>query len=129
MVASAMMLVFFWSTSERTHELLPCGLQWRKLVKLFRKKNSKFFWFFAVRGERYRGSTQVTDEKRATTIASLKLAKALENSDPPGPQGAQVYGSFRRGFLGGSKRLGLSLRHGVTTRTVRDSWNRLRLRA
>jgi hypothetical protein len=79
MVASAMMLVSFWSTSERTHELLPCGLQWRKLVKLFRKKNSKFFWFdFAVRGERYRGSTQVTDEKRATTIASLKLAKALE---------------------------------------------------
>ena len=24
-------------TIKRTHELLPCGLQWRKLVKLFRK--------------------------------------------------------------------------------------------
>jgi hypothetical protein len=56
----------------------------------------KFFWFdFAVRGERYRGSTQVTDEKRATTIASLKLAKALEGSDPlarKAPKSTGVFG-------------------------------------
>lgn len=78
-----MMSLFLPNTSARTHELLPCGQQWRKLVKLFRKKNSKFFWYdFTVRGERYRGSTEETNEKRASKIAGLKLAKAVEGSDP-----------------------------------------------
>jgi integrase len=52
-------------------------------VKLFRKRNSKFFWYdFAVRGERYRDSTQETKETRASKVAGLKLAKALEGIDP-----------------------------------------------
>ena len=52
-------------------------------MKLFKKKKSKFFWYdFTVRGERYRGSTEETNEKRASKIAGLKLARALEGSDP-----------------------------------------------
>lgn len=52
-------------------------------MKLFRKKNSKFFWYdFTVRGQRYRGSTEEIKERRASKIAGLKLAQALEGSDP-----------------------------------------------
>jgi len=52
-------------------------------VKLFRKKKSKFFWYdFTVRGQRYRGSTEETKETRASKVAGLKLAQALEGSDP-----------------------------------------------
>ena len=77
------MSLFSPITFDGTHELLPCGLQWRKLVRLFKKKNSKFFWYdFTVRGERYRGSTEETNEKRASKIAGLKLARAMEGSDP-----------------------------------------------
>lgn len=37
----------------------------RKLVKLFEKPKSKFYWFdFMVRGRRYRGSTQETKSVR-----------------------------------------------------------------
>ncbi|MGA2350113.1 MAG: hypothetical protein ABSF70_06760 [Terracidiphilus sp.] len=52
-------------------------------MDLFRKKNSKFFWYdFTVRGERYRGSTKETNETRADKIAALKLAAAIRGSDP-----------------------------------------------
>jgi len=52
-------------------------------VKLFKKRNSQFYWFdFAVRGRRYRGSTQETKVARAGKIAGLKLASALQGSDP-----------------------------------------------
>jgi hypothetical protein len=52
-------------------------------VKLFRKPNSKFYWFdFTVRGRRYRASTQETKSIRALKVASLKLASVMENSDP-----------------------------------------------
>ena len=55
----------------------------RKLVKLFRKPNSKFYWYdFTVRGRRYRGSTQETKSARATKAASLKLASVVEGTDP-----------------------------------------------
>ena len=55
----------------------------RKLVKLFRKAKSKFYWYdFTVRGRRYRGSTQETKSVRAVKAASLKLASAMENTDP-----------------------------------------------
>jgi integrase len=51
-------------------------------VELFRKKDSRFWWFdFKVRGERYRGSTKETNEKRAAKIAALKLTQALEGND------------------------------------------------
>ena len=55
----------------------------RKLVKLFRKPNSKFFWYdFTVRGSRYRGSTEETKSVRALQVASLKLASVMECTDP-----------------------------------------------
>jgi hypothetical protein len=55
----------------------------RKLVKLFKKPNSKFYWYdFTVRGHRYRGSTQETKTVRAVKAASLKLALVLEGTDP-----------------------------------------------
>jgi hypothetical protein len=55
----------------------------RKLVKLFKKSNSKFYWYdFTVRGCRYRGSTQETKSVRALQIASRRLASAMENTDP-----------------------------------------------
>jgi hypothetical protein len=56
-------------------------------VKLFRKpkskSKSKFYWYdFTVRGRRYRGSTQEMKSVRALQVASLKLASAMENTDP-----------------------------------------------
>jgi hypothetical protein len=55
----------------------------RKLVKLFKKLKSKFYWYdFTVRGRRYRGSTQETKSARALQVASLKLASVMERTDP-----------------------------------------------
>jgi site-specific recombinase XerD len=52
-------------------------------VKLFRKPNTKFYWYdFTVRGSRYRGSTQETKPGRALQVASLKLASVIESTDP-----------------------------------------------
>lgn len=65
-----------------THELLPCGLKWRRLVKLFKKSKSRFYWFdFTVRGQRHRGSTGETRAVRATKVASMNLAQALEHGE------------------------------------------------
>jgi hypothetical protein len=56
----------------------PCGLQWRKLVELFRKHDSRFYCYdFKVRGKRYRGSTKETNKKRAGRIGALRLSQAL----------------------------------------------------
>src|SRR5262249_8186715 len=55
----------------------------RKLVKLFRKPNSRFYWYdFTVRGRRYRGSTQERKSGRADKATSLKLASVIEGTDP-----------------------------------------------
>lgn len=52
-------------------------------MKLFRKRKSKFFWYdFTVRGQRYRGSTEEVNQARASKIAGIKLAAALEGTDP-----------------------------------------------
>jgi integrase len=52
-------------------------------VELFKKKNSKYYWYdFAVRGERFRGSSKETNESRARKIAALRFADACENNDP-----------------------------------------------
>ena len=52
-------------------------------MDIFLKPSSKFYWYdFAVRGERFRGSTKETNETRAQKIAALKLAAAIEGSDP-----------------------------------------------
>jgi hypothetical protein len=77
------MLLFRSDPFGGTHELLPCGLLGGDLVELFRKNNSKYYWFdFTVRGERYRGSTKETNETRAQKAAALKLAAAIKGSDP-----------------------------------------------
>jgi hypothetical protein len=60
-------------------------------VKLFKKPNSKFYWYdFTVRGRRYRGSTQETKSVRALQAASLKLASVIENTDPVWPNNWKV---------------------------------------
>lgn len=65
---------------------------------MFKKKDSQFFWFdFKVRGKRYRGSTKETNEKRAAKIAALKLAQALEGSDPLNKK-APVLADFAKQF-------------------------------
>src|SRR5882724_9950495 len=77
-----MMSTFFWNIFRRTHELLPCGLQWKRLVKLFKKPKSKFYWYdFTVCGQRYRGSTNETKPARAAKVAGLKLTQSVENTD------------------------------------------------
>ena len=49
----ATIFLFFLSSSGRTHGYFPCGPQWRKLVELFKKKDSKFYWYdFKVRSRR-----------------------------------------------------------------------------
>ena len=78
-----MMYLFFSNSFEGTRESLPCGLQWRRFVKLFKKRKSQFYWYdFTVRGQRYRGSTEEKNAARAGKIAGLKLEAALEGGDP-----------------------------------------------
>jgi hypothetical protein len=77
------MLLFRSDPFGGTCELLPCGLLGGDLVKLFKKKESSFYWYdFTVRGERYRGSTKETNETRAQKAAALKLSAAIKGSDP-----------------------------------------------
>lgn len=72
----------------------------RKLVKLFKKPKSKFYWYdFTVRGRRYRASAQETKSVRALNIASLKLASVIQNTDPP-PSKPVALGDFAGRFLG-----------------------------
>jgi integrase len=53
-----------------------------ELVKIYKKTKSRFYWFdFTVRGQRYRGSTGETKAVRATKVASMKLAQAVEHGD------------------------------------------------
>src|SRR5215472_11410250 len=84
----------------------------RKLVKLFRKPKSKFYWYdFTVRGHRYRRSTQEAKSVRALQVASLKLASVMENTDPL-PCKAPVLGNFaeRLTFPGSAANANCALR-------------------
>lgn len=68
-------------------------------MKLFKKRKSSFYWFdFTVRGQRYRGSTQETNQTRAAKIAALKLGRALEGDDPL-PKKLPALSEFSRDFL------------------------------
>ena len=68
-------------------------------MKLFKKPNSKFYWYdFTARGCRYRGSTEETKSVRALQVASLKLASAMENTDPL-PSKPPVLGELAGRFL------------------------------
>jgi integrase len=70
-----------------------------RLVDLYRKKKSPFFWFdFTVRGERFRGSTKESNETRAGKIAALELAAAIEGSDPLDRK-APTLGEYSKPFL------------------------------
>lgn len=69
-------------------------------MKLFKKKKSQFYWYdFTVRGQRYRGSTEEANATRASKIAGLKLAAALEGGDPLDRK-APVLREFSKKFLG-----------------------------
>jgi hypothetical protein len=47
-------------------------------VELFRKNDSRFYWYdFKVRGRRYRGSTKETNKKKAGRIGAFRLSQAL----------------------------------------------------
>jgi len=73
-----------------------------KLVKLFKKQKSRFYCYdFTVRGHRYRGSTDETKAVRPSKVASLKLAEAIENSDPL-PRRSLCCWSFPDGSYNGS---------------------------
>ena len=59
----------------------PWAPQWRKLVELFRKKDSRFYGYdFKVRGIRYRGSVKDTNKKRAERIAALRFSQDIEGT-------------------------------------------------
>jgi len=91
-------------------------------VKLFKKSDSLFYWYdFAVRGERYRGSTKETKEARAAKIAALKLAEATEGTDPL-PRKAPVLREFSRSFL---RWVGEARRAEKTKIYYRDGWRLL----
>ena len=50
-------------------------------MELFRKKDSRFYWYdFKIRGKRYRGSTKETNKKRAGRIAALRFSQAMEGT-------------------------------------------------
>lgn len=66
---------------DRTHELLPAGSRGVRLVEIFLKPKSKYFWYdLTVRGGRFRGSTKERNETRAQKIAALKLAAAIKDA-------------------------------------------------
>ena len=91
-------------------------------MKLFKKRNSSFYWYdFAVRGERYRGSTKETNEARAAKIAGLKLTQATEGNDPL-PRKAPVLREYARDFL---KWVDEARREEKTKIYYRDGWRLL----
>jgi len=97
-----------------------------KLVKLFKKQKSRFYWYdFAVRGHRYRGSTNETKAVRASKVASLKLAEAIENSDPL-PRKSPVLLEFSRRFL---QWLDNASKEDKTKIYYRNGWRLLRVTA
>jgi hypothetical protein len=69
-------------------------------VDLFLKSKSKYFWYdFTVRGERFRGSTEESNETRAQKIAALKLTDAIKGSDPLKTRRPPTFREFSKEFL------------------------------
>ena len=92
-------------------------------MKLFKKPKSKFYWYdFAVRGKRYRGSTNETRAARAATAAGLRLAQAVESADPL-PKKAPVLLEFSQRFL---EWLNNVRREDKTKTYYRDGWRLLK---
>jgi hypothetical protein len=91
-------------------------------VELFKKSDSQFWWFdFKGRGKRYRGSTKETNQKRAAKVAALKLAQALEGSDPLNRK-APVLAEFAKQFTEWLKTARLE---GETQRYYLNGWRLL----
>src|SRR5437660_8835241 len=98
----------------------------RRLVKLFKKPKSKFYWYdFTVRGRRYRGSTQETKSVRAQQVASLKLAPLIERINPL-PSKPPVLGEFAERFL---EWVNNSRLEEKTRKFYRNGWRLLKLTA
>ena len=79
-------------------------------MKLFKKPNSKFYWYdFTVRSRHYRASTKETKSVQALNIASLKLASVIENTDPL-PSKPTALGNLAERFLAwvGGRQVGRS---------------------
>src|SRR3954451_8745495 len=76
-----MMSRSFLTLSRGTPAYLPCERSWRILVELFRRKNSKCWWYdFMVRGERYRGSTKQTTKTAAQARAAQIFTELANGS-------------------------------------------------
>jgi len=84
-----MMSGSFLTSSRGTPEYLPCERSWRIVVELFRRKNSRCWWYdFTVRGERFRGSTKETN-KTAAHARAAQILTELSNGNVfrPGRRG------------------------------------------
>src|ERR1017187_5500469 len=92
-----MMSTFFWNTSRRTHESLPCGLQWRKLVKLFKKPRSSFTGMTSWCADNATVG-QPTKQKRPGQQRLLVWPKRSRTLNPL-PKKAPVLLEFSRRFL------------------------------
>ena len=91
-------------------------------MELLKKKKSKFYWYdFTVGGRRYRGSTKETNEKRAGSIAALKLAQVVEGKDPL-PRKTPRLNEFSERFLGWVKEAKLETK---TKTYYTDGWRLL----
>src|SRR5215831_12442109 len=76
-----MMSRSFLTSSRGTPAYLPCERSWRSVVELFRRKNSRCWWYdFTVRGERFRGSTKETT-KTAAHARAAQLLTELTNGN------------------------------------------------
>ena len=92
-------------------------------MKLFKKPNSKFYWYdFTVRGRRFRGSTQETKSVRAVKVASLKLASVMGSTDPL-PSKPSAVCEFAQRFLAWVDEGRLEVK---TTKFYRNGWRLLK---
>jgi Phage integrase family len=92
-------------------------------VELFSKEGSKYLWYdFTVRGRRYRGSTQETNQHRAAKIAALKFAEAVKRHDPL-PRRAPVLRDFSTRFL---EWVDAAQLEGKTKTYYNDGWRMLK---
>lgn len=68
-------------------------------MKLFRKANSKFYWYdFTVRGQRYRGSTQENQGGQSSEGSGSQTCTSCGRTDPL-PNKASTLGEFSERFL------------------------------
>jgi hypothetical protein len=97
-----------------------------KLVKLFKKQKSRFYWYdFTVRGHRYRGSTNETKAVRASKVAQSEACRS-DREFGPASQKIPVLLEFSRRFL---QWLDNARREDKTKIYYRNGWRLLRVTA